>query len=80
MTSPRLSAEQRRVLTMLATAGHDGSMRSLLIAHGFGVLMINALVSHELATLAYEKVPAGGKLIEVAKVRIRTTGRRAIEG
>jgi hypothetical protein len=54
--------------------------RSLLVARGFGVPMINALVSQGLATLTYEKVPAGGKLIEVAKVRITTTGRRAIEG
>jgi hypothetical protein len=72
-------AEQRSDLIILATSGSDGAMRSVLIAHGFGIPMINALVSQGLATLTYEKVRAGGKLIDVGKIRITDAGRRAIE-
>jgi len=61
-----LGAEQRHALTMLAASGSDGATQSLLIAHGFGVPMINALVSQGLATLTYEKVRTGRKLVEVA--------------
>jgi hypothetical protein len=45
-----LGAEQRHALTMLAASGSDGATRSLLATHGFGVPMINALVSQGLAT------------------------------
>ena len=65
---------------MLAASGQNGATRSLLIANGFGVAMINALVSQELATLTYEKalVLVGGKFIEIAKVRITETGQAAL--
>jgi hypothetical protein len=52
--------------------------RSLLIAHGFGIPMINALVSQALASLTLEKVRAGGKPVEVAKVRVTMAGRNAL--
>ncbi len=35
MTAPRLSAEQRRALAMLATAGRDGVTQGLLSSLGF---------------------------------------------
>jgi hypothetical protein len=41
-----------------------------LAAHGFGVAMIAGLINQGLATLTHEKVRAGGKMIEVGKVRI----------
>jgi len=34
MTAPRLSAEHRRALAMLATAGRNGLPQALLSAHG----------------------------------------------
>jgi hypothetical protein len=39
-----------------------------------------ALVNQGLATMAREQVKAGGKMIEVGRVRITAAGRRAIEG
>lgn len=75
-----LSTDQRRALAMIATAGRNGVTQSLLTAHGFGVSMIAALVNRGLATLAHEKVRAGGKLVEVAKVRITDAGRDAAGG
>ena len=51
MAVPRLNAEQRCALAMLATAGLNGATQSLLTAHGLGVSMIAALVNRGLATL-----------------------------
>ena len=72
-----LSADQRRALAMLATAGEDGVAQALLSAHGFDATVIAGLVNRGLATLKMEKVRAGGKLIAVAMVRITEGGRRA---
>ena len=77
---PHRTAEQRRALAMLQTSGRNGATQSLLTAHGFGVSMIASLVNYGLATPIREQVKAGGKMIEVAKVKITDAGRRAIEG
>jgi hypothetical protein len=63
---------------MLATAGRHGVTQPLLSAHGFSAAMIARLVRRGLATLTQEKVRAGGKLIDVAKVRITDAGRDAL--
>ena len=73
-----LSADQRRALAMLSTAGQDGTAQALLSAHGLDATMIAGLVSRGLATLTMEKVRASGKLIAVATVRITEAGRRAL--
>ena len=78
MTTLRPGAKQRRALVMLATAGRNGATQPLLRAHGFGVAMIAGLVNRGLAILTHEKVRAGGKVIEVAKVKITDAGRRVI--
>ncbi len=80
MTEPRLSVEQRSALAMLAEAGLNGATQSLLSAHGFGETLVAGLVNRGLATIMYERVRAGGKMIEVTKVRITEAGRRVIEG
>jgi hypothetical protein len=64
-----LSPEQRLALARLATAGRDGATQSLLSApHGFRASMIAGLVNRGMATLAVEKVRAGGKPMAVGKV------------
>jgi hypothetical protein len=72
------SAEQRRALVLLVSAGRNGATQSLLSAHGFSVSLIAGLVNHGLATLAHEEVRAGGKLVEVAKVWITESGPEAL--
>jgi hypothetical protein len=74
----RVSAEQRRALTMLAIAGRDGATQPILAAHGFGVTMIAGLVDQGLATMTPLKVRAGRKLLDVAKMRITAAGRDAL--
>jgi len=78
ITSPRLNAEQRRALELLATADRDGVPQALLSAHGFDASLIAELVDRGLATLTAEKVRAGGKLIAVTKARITAAGREAL--
>jgi hypothetical protein len=73
-----LSAEQRRALAMLAPPGHNGATRPFLIAHGFGGATISGLVNRSFMTLTAEKIRAGGKTIDVAKVRITAAGRDAL--
>jgi hypothetical protein len=80
MAAPRLSAEQRRALAMLATAGRDGVTQGLLSSLGFDARLIAGLVHKGLVTLTSSKVRAGSKMIEVGRVRIKVAGRKAIKG
>ena len=70
--------DQRRALAMLATTDRNGATQTLLTAHGFSVSMIAGLVNRGLATITREQVKAGGKMMEVGKVRITEAGRGAI--
>lgn len=45
---------------------------------GFDASMIAGLVDQGLATLTVSKVWAGGKMIEVGRVRIKAAGRKAL--
>jgi hypothetical protein len=73
-----LTAEQRRALAMLTSAGLDGASQAWLMAHGFCVSMIAGLVKCGLATLSHEKVRAGDRLVNVGNVRITAAGRNAL--
>src|SRR5258706_14371282 len=70
-----LSSEQRRALAMLATAGSRGETQPFLVAHGFGGAMITGLVNCGLSIMTLKEIRAGGKMIEVGKVRITAAGR-----
>jgi hypothetical protein len=52
----------------------------LLLAHGFTVELLADLVRAGLATATTERVVAGGRAIEVARVRITPAGRKALAG
>jgi len=75
----RLTGQQRSALAILAAAGLNGATQALLSAHGFGESLVARLVNRGLVTIMYERVRAGGKMIEATKVRITDAGRRAIE-
>lgn len=63
---------------VLAATGPDGATQQLLNAHGCGVALIKGPVHRGLATLTHEQVKAGGKLVEVARVRITESWRDAL--
>jgi hypothetical protein len=55
---------------MLATAGPNGATQTSLGAHGFDASFVTGLVNLGLATNMYERVSAGGEMIDVTKARI----------
>jgi hypothetical protein len=73
-----LTAEQRRALATLTSAGLNGASQASLMAHGFCVSMIVGLANRGLATLTREKVRAGSRLLHVGMVRITGAGRDAL--
>jgi hypothetical protein len=77
-TAMSLTAEQRRALAMLTHAGLNGASQASLMAHGFCISMIVGLVKRGLATVTREQVRAGGRLVDVGKVRITAAGRDAL--
>ncbi len=79
MISRRLSAEQRCALALLAGAGTNGVTETIMLARGFTRAMLFLLVRKGQATARRELVRAGGKAIEVDRVRITAAGRRALE-
>jgi hypothetical protein len=70
-----LTAEQRRALAVLASAGLNGSSQTSLMAHGFCISMIAGLIKRGFATLTREKVRTGSRLVTVGSVRITAAGR-----
>ena len=74
-----LNADQRWALTLLADSGPGGCPEALLLAHGFTVDVVDGLLSNGLATKHHETMSAGGRMIEVVRVRITDAGRKALE-
>jgi hypothetical protein len=78
MTEPPLSAEQRRVLELLAGSPR-GCTKGRLLADGFTLDMLTDLVREGLATAQRGTLRVGGRQIKVERYRITDVGRRAIE-
>jgi hypothetical protein len=73
-----LSADERRALDMLATAGHNGVTQSLLTLYGFHPSMVAELVGRGLVSMAQDEARGAGGLAEVVTVRITEAGRDAL--
>lgn len=75
----RLSPNARRALTLLATSPHGANEALLVLVHGFKRQILAGLVRAGLATAEREIANAGGKPVEVVRVRITNDGRKAIK-
>jgi hypothetical protein len=73
----RPKPDRRRSLELLASC-RDGCTEAVMLAHGFTIAQMVELVRAGLATATAERVVAGSKMIEVARVRITDAGRRAL--
>jgi hypothetical protein len=62
----------------LLAASRDGCTEAIMLAHGFTIEQMVELIHAGLATAKAERVVAGGRAIEVARVRITEAGRRAL--
>jgi hypothetical protein len=72
-------ATRGRALELLASC-RGGCTEAPMLAHGFSIELLVELVQAGLATATAERVVAGSRNIEVARVRITEAGRRALEG
>jgi hypothetical protein len=75
MARRRPKPDRHRALELLA-ASRDGVSEAMLRAHGYSVEQMVELVRAGLATAT---ALAGGKAMEIARVRITEAGRRAIK-
>jgi hypothetical protein len=64
----RPKADRRRALELLASC-RDGCTEAIMLAHGFTVPQMVGLVRAGLATATAERMVAGNRKIEVARVR-----------
>jgi hypothetical protein len=83
MLSPRRrhrgpKPDRRRALELLATSP-DGCTEALMFANGFTAELLIELVRAELASAHAERMVAGGRTVEVARMRITDAGRKALE-
>jgi hypothetical protein len=71
--------DQRRALAMIAGAGPRGVTEPLLVdGHGFAVELLVSLVRATLASVAFETMRSGGRVVEETRLRITDAGRRAL--
>lgn len=73
----RLTPKARRALELLAV-DQRGLTETLLLTYGFTRGMLASLVRTRLATAQRQTVKAGGKPIEVVRIRITEAGRDAL--
>jgi len=76
-TSPQFRAASGA--EMLAADPHGATKDLLVLAYGFDGDMIADLVRRGFATAQRESMKAGGKTIDVVRIRITSVGRQAIE-
>jgi hypothetical protein len=69
---------QHRALEILADCLQEGCTEAIMLAHGFSVEQMVALVRAGLATATPQRVKAGHERVEVAVLRITEAGRRAL--
>jgi hypothetical protein len=72
-----LDDERRRALALLAE-NPDGCSRTIMLARGFPLSLLNRLVRAGLATEHIEREDRPEKPIEIVRLRITETGRRAL--
>jgi hypothetical protein len=74
-----LNSEQRRILEMLAGGGPRGYAEAVLRVHEFDAALLAELVKAGLARRLLERVQAGGRPVDVARLRITPVGRQVTQ-
>ena len=70
--------DRRRALELLDGCGTEGCTEGIMRANGFSIGDMVELVRAGLASVTAERVVAGSRKMEVARVRITDKGRRAL--
>jgi hypothetical protein len=77
MTRAPERSSERRALAMLAD-NPDGCTEAIMLARGFTSELITGLALVALATMQTEHMNAGGRVLDVIRIRITNAGRRAL--
>jgi hypothetical protein len=77
MTNFNRAHNRRRALELLASC-RDGCTEAIMLAHGFTVELMVDLCVAGLAIATVDRMVAGGRTVEIARVRITEAGRRAL--
>jgi hypothetical protein len=80
LNGPKINADQRRALELLAVAGLQDCSGATLLAHGVRIDVLAYLVRAGLVTAYREPTNPDQRQIDVARMRITKAGRRALEG
>jgi hypothetical protein len=75
----RERSDRQRALRVLAGAP-EGMTEALMLAHGFRVGLLVDLCMSKLAIATHEHIIAGGRTVEVVRLKITDAGRRALTG
>jgi hypothetical protein len=70
--------QQRRQALELLEASIDGCTEAIMLSYGFKTELLVELVNAGLVTASIERVVAGGRRVEVTRMRITAAGRRAL--
>ena len=73
----RPNPDRRRALELLA-GSREGCTKAMMRAHGFSIEMLVELVKVGLATTKRERMVAGRRQTDVARVRITEAGQQAL--
>jgi hypothetical protein len=79
-TPRRLPKPDRRPALELLASSPDGATEAVMLAHGFTVPLMVELVRAGLASVTTERVVAGGRAREVARMKITEAGRQILGG
>jgi hypothetical protein len=79
MARRRPKPDRLRALELLADS-RDGCTEAIMLAHGFPVSLLVDLCIAGLATATAERMIAGGKAMEVARMKITEAGRQILGG
>jgi hypothetical protein len=74
-----LSHKARQALELVAVDQH-GIAEALLLTYGFTRDLLAGLIDTGLATTQRQRVKAGGKTIEIVRIRITEAGQSALKG
>ncbi len=74
---PTTKQQRRRALELLE-ASIDGCTEAIMLAYGFKTELLIELINAGFATTSIERMVAGGRRIEVTRLRITGAGRRAL--
>ena len=74
---PTTKQQRRRALELLE-ASIDGCTEAIMLAYGFKTALLVELINAGFATTSIERMVAGGRRVEVTRMRITAAGRRAL--